>query len=147
MLLVIQSHYEKLQPQPCGKRSCVDGSNAGLLYISVYLLALGGGGIRGSVPALGADQFDDKKPEERKRLASFFNWYLLSATIGATLGVTFIVYVNIKIAWYKGFIISMSCAAAGLIFIALGKPFYRVRVPGESPLLRVLQVYFPLPKK
>lgn len=121
------------------------GSKAVLFYTSIYLLALGGGGIRGCVPALGADQFDENKPKERLQLASFFNWFLFSITVGACLGVTFVVYVSTESAWYKGFIISMSCSAVGLICIVSGKRFYRTRVPGESPLLSVLQVSsFPL---
>ncbi|XP_027368726.1 protein NRT1/ PTR FAMILY 4.5-like [Abrus precatorius] len=140
ILLVIQSHDKKLQPEPCLKPRCVHGTKALLFYTSIYLLALGGGGIRGCVPALGADQFDEKKPKERVQLASFFNWFLFSITIGASIGVTFVVYVSSEFQWYKGFIISLSCSAAGLIFIASGKRFYRTRVPGESPLLRVLQV-------
>ncbi|KAL5149256.1 Protein NRT1/ PTR FAMILY 4.5 [Glycine soja] len=139
-LLVIQSHDKTLQPDPCLKSTCVHGTKALLLYASIYLLALGGGGIRGCVPALGADQFDENKPKEGVQLASFFNWFLFSITIGASLGVTFVVYVSTESQWYKGFIISMSCSATGLIFIALGKRFYRARVPGESPLLSVLQV-------
>lgn len=116
------------------------GTKAFLLYTSICLSALGGGGIRGSVPALGADQFDSNDPDERRHIASFFNWFLLSITIGASIGVTFVVYVSSNFGWYKGFIISMSCAFAGLICVALGKPYYRVWVPGESQLLRVLQV-------
>ncbi|KAH1201033.1 Protein NRT1/ PTR FAMILY 4.5 [Glycine max] len=139
-LLVIQSHDKTLQPDPCLKSTCVHGTKALLFYASIYLLALGGGGIRGCVPALGADQFDEKKPKEHAQLASFFNWFLFSITVGASLGVTFVVYVSTESQWYKGFIISMSCSAVGLIFIASGKRFYHARVPGESPLLRVLQV-------
>ncbi|KAK9289000.1 hypothetical protein L1049_017471 [Liquidambar formosana] len=140
MLLIVQSHYRKLQPEPCGGSSCVHGTKALLLYCSICLVGLGGGGIRGSVPALGADQFDAKDPKERKYIASFFNWFLLSITVGATVGVTVVVYVSTEVGWDRGFIVSMVCAFVGLLFIALGKPFYRVRVPGESPLLRVLEV-------
>ena len=89
---------------------------------------------------LGADQFDYQNPEERKHIATFFNWFLLRITIGATVGVTFVVYVSTNVGWYIGFAISMSCAFSGLVAVALGKPFYHVRVPGESPLLRFLQV-------
>ncbi|KAL2338852.1 hypothetical protein Fmac_013298 [Flemingia macrophylla] len=139
-LLVIQSHDIKLQPDPCLESRCVHGTKALLFYTSIYLLALGGGGIRGCVPALGADQFDENKPKERVQLASFFNWFLFSITVGACFGVTFVVYVSTEFKWYKGFLISLSCSAAGLVFILLGKRFYRTRVPGDSPLLRVLQV-------
>lgn len=140
MLLIIQSHYRKLQPEPCGKTSCIHGSKALLFYASISLVGLGGGGIRGSVPALGADQFDYKDPNEHKQLASFFNWFLLSLTGGATIGVSFVVYVSTEVGWDIGFIISIICASIGLVIIVLGKPFYRVRVPGESPLLKVLEV-------
>ncbi|XP_062149795.1 protein NRT1/ PTR FAMILY 4.4-like [Alnus glutinosa] len=83
---------------------------------------------------------DDKHPEEHKQIATFFNLFLLSITIGASIGVTFVVYVSSHLGWDKGFSISMSCAFVGLVCLALGKPFYRVRIPGESPSLRVLQV-------
>ena len=118
MLLIIQSHYHKLQPEPCGESTCVHGTKALLFYASIWLVALGGGGIRGSVPTLGADQFDDKDPEERKYIATFFNWFLLSITIGASIGVTFVVYVSSHVGWDIGFSISMSCAFFGLFFLA-----------------------------
>jgi len=54
------------------------GTKALLFYALIYLLALGGGGIRCCVPALGAGQFDDKNPKERFQLASFFDWFLLA---------------------------------------------------------------------
>ncbi|XP_027192985.1 protein NRT1/ PTR FAMILY 4.5-like [Cicer arietinum] len=139
-LLVIQSYNLNLQPKLCGQQSCLSGTKALLFYTSIYLLALGGGGIRGCVPALGADQFDDKNPKEHLKLASFFNWFLFSITIGASLGVTFVVYVSIQYDWYKGFLISLSCSSAALICIFAGKSFYRTRIPGDSPLLSVLQV-------
>lgn len=141
LLVIIQSHYKNLQPAPCAESTCVHGSKALLMYMSICLLGLGGGGIRGSIPALGADQFDHRNPKERKDIASFFNWFLLSITIGATLGVTFVVYLSTEKRWDVGFAVSLCCAFLGLVFLALGKRFYRVRVPGESPLLRVLQVW------
>ncbi|KAF9619969.1 hypothetical protein IFM89_010585 [Coptis chinensis] len=140
LLMIIQSHYKKLQPKPCKDSACVKGLEALMLYASIFLLALGAGGIRGSIPALGADQYDQKTPKGRMYVARFFNWFLLSITIGATIGVTIIVWVSTNKGWDKGFIISMLCAFVGLIIIASGKPFFRVRVPGDSALLRVFQV-------
>ncbi|KAF5189042.1 NRT1/ PTR FAMILY 4.4 [Thalictrum thalictroides] len=140
VLMIIQAHYTKLQPKACNKSSCVKGNEALMLYAALCLLAIGAGGVRGSVPALGADQFDHNNPMERKYLARFFNWLLLSITIGASLGVTIVVWVSMNKGWDKGFIISMLCAFVGLIIIASGKSFYRVRVPGDSALLRIFQV-------
>ena len=99
VLLIIQSRYPKLQPEACEKSTCIHGTKALLFYASLGLAALGGGGIRGSIPALGADQFDYKNPEERKHIATFFNWFLLSITIGATTGVKFVVYVSSNVGW------------------------------------------------
>lgn len=140
MLLIVQSHYHKLQPEPCGKYSCVDGTKALLFYASISFAALGGGGIRGSLPALGADQFDQNDPKQSKHIASFFNWFLFSITVSASIGVTVVVWVSTNEGWDKGFIISLLCSFIGLCFVTLGKPLYHVRVPGESALLRVLQV-------
>ncbi|THG10251.1 hypothetical protein TEA_003653 [Camellia sinensis var. sinensis] len=140
LLLIVQSHFHKLQPEFCGKSSCVHGTKGLLFYASIFLVALGGGGIRGSVPALGADQFDQNEAKESKYIATFFNWFLLSITVGASVGVTVVVWVSTNVGWDKGFIISMICAFLGLCFISLGKPFYRIRMPGESALSSVLQV-------
>ncbi|KAJ0103506.1 hypothetical protein Patl1_05658 [Pistacia atlantica] len=51
-----------------------------------------------------------------------------------------LVYVSTTVGWDIGFIISMSCSFVGLIFAALGKPFYRVQVAGDSPLFRIVEV-------
>ncbi|KAF3620537.1 hypothetical protein T459_05025 [Capsicum annuum] len=106
---------------------------------SVYLTAFGAGGIQGCLPALGADQFNKKDSKKNsKNISSFFNWFLLSGTIGASIGVTVVDWVSTNVGWDKGFTISIVCCFAGLCFVSMGKPFNRVRVPGESPLLRVL---------
>lgn len=141
-LVTIQARFEKLHPKPCGvgKSSCVEGGIAVMLYASLCLLALGAGGVKGSVPALGADQFDRKVPKEEKALATYFNWLLLSTTLGATFGVTVIVWVSMHKGWYWGFFISLMLALIGFVFLALGKPFYRIQVPGESPIIKIAQV-------
>lgn len=139
--MTIQAATHKLHPKFCGKSKCVEGGTAAMLYISLYLLALGLGGVRGSLPALGADQFDQKNPKEAKAIASFFNWLLLSTTIGGALGVTAVVYVSTNVGWYYGFMISTIATFLGFVVLALGKPFYRTRVPGNSPILRIIQVF------
>lgn len=144
LMLIIQSHYTNLQPQPCGESSCIHGTKALLFYLSICLLGLGGGGIRGAVPALGADQFNQNDPKQKKYIASFFNWFLLSITVGATVGVTVVVWVSSNVGWDRGFIIYLVCSFVGLLFASLGKPLYRVRVSGENSLLSVLEVHLSL---
>ncbi|KAG9460008.1 hypothetical protein H6P81_004516 [Aristolochia fimbriata] len=137
-MLTIQAHYKNLQPAPCLDPPCIKGREALFFYSTLGLIAIGSGGVRGSLPAMGADQFD---PNDRKRISTYFNHMLLSVTLGATVGVTAIVKISRDSGWATGFFISTISLAAGFLVLAFGKPFYRVRVPGESPILRVLRVF------
>ncbi|KAL6146421.1 hypothetical protein ACLB2K_057100 [Fragaria x ananassa] len=139
-MMTIQAYSKALQPKFCGldKPSCMEGGIGFYFYVSLYLWALGSGGVKGALPALGGDQFGHK--DEAKKLATFFNLFLLSSTLGATIGVTVVVWVSTTKAWYWGFFISTMGSLIGFIVLALGRPFYRLQVPRESPLIRVFQV-------
>uniref|UniRef100_A0A803M1B1 Uncharacterized protein n=1 Tax=Chenopodium quinoa TaxID=63459 RepID=A0A803M1B1_CHEQI len=74
LILTIQAHIESLQPPPCPPNnssnvSCrgVTGGKAAVLFIGLYLIALGVGGIKGSLPPHGAEQFDENTKEGRKK--------------------------------------------------------------------------------
>ncbi|KAK7397066.1 hypothetical protein VNO78_18233 [Psophocarpus tetragonolobus] len=140
-MLTVQAASNHLHPEACGKSSCVEGGIAVMFYTSLCLLALGMGGVRGSMTAFGADQFDEKDPTEAKALASFFNWLLLSSTVGAITGVTGVVWVSTQKAWHWGFFIITIASSVGFVTLALGKPFYRIKTPGDSPTLRIAQVF------
>ncbi|KAM0932094.1 putative proton-dependent oligopeptide transporter family, MFS transporter superfamily [Dioscorea sansibarensis] len=140
ILAIIQAHRPSLRPPGQCLTCKLEGKNAAIFYLSLCLLALGFGGIRGAYPALGGDQFDKNNPKERKGVASFFNWLLMSITLGATLGVTVIVWVSTDRSWALGFFIAMICAILGFCIITAGKPFYRVRIVKDSPLTRLFQV-------
>ncbi|GAU23878.1 hypothetical protein TSUD_35490 [Trifolium subterraneum] len=105
VMITIQAALDKLHPEACGESSCVKGGIAVMFYTSLCLYALGMGGVRGSMTAFGADQFDEKEPNEAKALASFFNWLLLSSTLGSVIGVTGVVWVSTQKAWHWGFFI------------------------------------------
>ncbi|KAL5729897.1 hypothetical protein ACHQM5_002786 [Ranunculus cassubicifolius] len=140
-IITYQAHTPKLRPAlPCGKSYCIEGGEAVLFYVSLFLYALGAGGVRGSVPALGGDQFNRKDPKESKSLDSYFNWFLFSITLGAALGVTLIVKLGMSKGWDHAFFTCMIAAFVGFVVIAIGKPFYRIRQPGDSPILSIKQV-------
>lgn len=139
-MVTIQARLKSLQPEYCGKSSCISGGKAAYFYASLALLALGVGGMRGAMPALGADQFNAKDPVEAKALATFFNWLTLSSTAGAAIGVTAIVWVSMNKGWFWGFFISTVAALVGFVVLALGKPFYRIQPRGQSPFIRIAQV-------
>ncbi|KAF6162989.1 hypothetical protein GIB67_021138 [Kingdonia uniflora] len=111
-----------------------------MLYSTLCLIALGSGGVRGSLPALGADQFNPKDPKEKKALARYFNYLLLSITAGACFGVTLIAYYSVYKSWAVGFLISMIGVCLAFIFVVLGRPFYRVVPFGDSPIITITKV-------
>lgn len=49
------------------------GVHRAAVYLGLYLVALGTGGIKPCATALGADQFDVADPAERVAKGSFFN--------------------------------------------------------------------------
>ncbi|KAI3770598.1 hypothetical protein L6452_01738 [Arctium lappa] len=141
MMMTIQAHDTGLHPKPCGgKSSCMEGGIGLMFYTSLALLALGSGGVRGALAAFGADQFDTKKPKELKAQASYFNWLVLSTTAGAAVGVTGFVWVSTNHGWWWGFFLATLGSFLGFTLFFLGKPFYRIHVPKDSPLVSIVQV-------
>ena len=67
--------------------------NDGMFFLSMYIVALGTGGIKPNVSTMGADQFDDKFEQDRKEKESFFNWFYWSINLGAFISYTSITYV------------------------------------------------------
>ena len=106
----------------------------------LYLVALGNGGIKPCVCALGADQFDAADPVERLTKGSFFNWYYFSVNIGSLLSATVVVWVQDNIGWGLGFAISAVFMLTGLPVFVAGRKVYRYQRVEGSPLTRVSQV-------
>ncbi|TQD77010.1 hypothetical protein C1H46_037456 [Malus baccata] len=75
VMMTTQAYSKYLQPKETCTANCVDRI-AAILFGSLCLMALGSGGVRGALPALGVDQFNRK--EEAKSLATIFNWLMLS---------------------------------------------------------------------
>ncbi|GFZ20603.1 hypothetical protein Acr_28g0013080 [Actinidia rufa] len=139
-MITFQAYSTNLQPEACDKSICLKGGKALYFYSYICLLALGAGGVRGALPALGADQFERNDPKGAKGLATYFNWYVLSTTLGAIFGVTGVVWIAMNKGYYWGFFVGTLTSSVGYVFLALGKPFYLVRPRGGSPLARVAQV-------
>ncbi|KAI3752422.1 hypothetical protein L2E82_24454 [Cichorium intybus] len=142
VIMTIQAHDTNLHPKPCGgKASCMEGGIGFMFYISLALLALGSGGVRGALAPFGADQFDATKPKGLTAQGSYFNWLLLSTTLGATVGVTGFVYVSTNHGFWWGFLLATISSSLGYTVFIMGKPFYRIEAPKDSPLLRIVQVF------
>ncbi|KAJ0980305.1 hypothetical protein J5N97_008560 [Dioscorea zingiberensis] len=143
----MQAQFRALKPKPCkgmimntGKCNPASGHQAVILYLGLCLIAFGTSGVKAALPALGADQFDEKNPREVVLQSKFFNWFLFSLTVGASIGVTFLVWISTNLGWNWGFGISTISVLFAVVFLSIGRSFYRNNVPGQSPIIRILQV-------
>ncbi|KAL6608051.1 hypothetical protein ACP70R_041114 [Stipagrostis hirtigluma subsp. patula] len=110
------------------------------VYLGLYLVAVGSGGIKPCTSALGADQFDSADPAERVSKGSFFNWFFFSISAGSLLSSTVLVWVQDEVGWGVGFAIPMALTVLGLAVFVAGRKVYRYKKQEGSPLTRVSQV-------
>ena len=100
------------------------------LRFSMYMIALGMGGIKPCVSSFGADQFDASNPEEEAGRGSFFNWFYGAINVGSLIGTIAIVYVLESIGWGIGYAICAGAFAGALLIFVLGWGWYK-KVCGE----------------
>ncbi|GFZ17528.1 nitrate transporter 1:2 [Actinidia rufa] len=106
----------------------------------LYLVALGVGGIKGSLPPHGAEQFDENTPKGRKQRSTFFNYYVFSLSCGALIAVTFVVWIEDNKGWQWGFGISTATILISIPIFLLGSTIYRTKLPAGSPMTTILKV-------
>ncbi|XAR61833.1 hypothetical protein NMG60_11016357 [Bertholletia excelsa] len=148
-ILTAQAHFSQLRPFPCkdvpvskmNQCETADSGQIAMLFTGLYLVALGNSGAKAALPSLGADQFDERNPEEAASLSSFFNWLVFSITFGAIFGVTFLVWISANQGWDWSFGVCTILVLMALVFLGMGKSVYRNNVPRGSPMARILQVF------
>ncbi|KAI3429955.1 uncharacterized protein J3R85_008448 [Psidium guajava] len=146
LVLAIQAHVSSLKTPSCvsaGAHSpCQElvGAKAVILFAGLYLVALGVGGIKGSLPPHGAEQFDETKPEGRKQRSAFFNYYIFSLSFGALMAVTCVVWIEDNIGWQWGFGIAAATILISIPVFLLGSSTYRVKTPAGSPITTMFKV-------
>ncbi|KAJ7534367.1 hypothetical protein O6H91_13G091100 [Diphasiastrum complanatum] len=145
VLLTLSSALPSLRPPECSSlhgNECraAHGSEVAVLFMGLYLIALGNGGIRTNVSALGADQFDENDPKEKQQMSHFFNWFYFVISVGSLCSVTVIVYLQDNIGFKWAFGISSVLFFIGIIVFYYASPWYRQQPPGGSPLTRIAQV-------
>ncbi|TXG50422.1 hypothetical protein EZV62_022946 [Acer yangbiense] len=146
LILTVQAQIPSLKPPTCVladmNSSCqeVSGGEAVMLFAGLYLVALGVGGIKGSLPPHGAEQFDETTPQGRKQRAAFFNYYVFCLSCGALIAVTFVVWIEDNKGWQWGFGISTATILLSIPLFFLGSPFYRNKIPNRSPITTTFKV-------
>ncbi|KAK6261579.1 hypothetical protein QUC31_007395 [Theobroma cacao] len=146
LTLTVQAHIPSLKPPTCALASTeipcqkVGGQKAALLFTGLYLVALGVGGIKGSLPPHGAEQFDETTPQGRKQRSSFFNYYVFCLSCGALIAVTFVVWIEDNKGWQWGFGIATATILISIPVFLLGSPIYRSKIPAGSPITTMFEV-------
>ncbi|KAL8532550.1 hypothetical protein ACS0TY_008950 [Phlomoides rotata] len=144
VVLVVQAHSASLKPPKCeeGSLDCmtVSGGKAAMLFLGLYLTALGIGGIKGSLPSHGAEQFDGTTPQGRKQRSTFFNYFVFSLSCGALIAVTFVVWIEDNKGWEWGFGISTLSILLSIPIFLAGSKFYKNKIPSGSPLTTISKV-------
>ncbi|RWR92113.1 protein NRT1/ PTR FAMILY 8.1-like protein [Cinnamomum micranthum f. kanehirae] len=139
-LLTLSASVRGLKP-PCHKGVChPNQGQSAVLFVALYLIALGTGGIKPCVSSFGADQFDENDLLEKKRKSSFFNWFYFSINIGALIASSVLVWIQTNVGWSWGFGIPAVFMAIAVVSFFSGTPLYRHQKPGGSPLARIIQV-------
>lgn len=111
-----------------------------MLYIGLYLVAAGVGGIKGSLPTHGAEQFDESTPQGRIRRSTFFNYFVFCLSAGGLLATTFVVWIEDNKGWKWGFFISTLAILLSIPVFLGGSTFYRNKIPSGSPLTTISKV-------
>ncbi|KAG9446876.1 hypothetical protein H6P81_013004 [Aristolochia fimbriata] len=111
-----------------------------VFYGGLYMLALGTGGTKPNISTIGADQFDDFEPRERKHKLSFFNWWMFSIFTGALFANTVLVYIQDNVGWSLGYALPTLGLAISIAIFLAGTPVYRHRLPSGSPFGRMAKV-------
>ncbi|XP_042501042.1 protein NRT1/ PTR FAMILY 6.2 [Macadamia integrifolia] len=145
-MLAMATKLPQLRPPPCNtngtSQNCkqANGFQMGILYLALYMIAVGTGGLKSSVSGFGTDQFDEKDERERTHMAYFFNRFFFFISTGTLMAVTVLVYIQDHVGRSVAYgICSISMISAILIFLS-GTKRYRYKKSLGSPIVHIFQV-------
>lgn len=127
-----------------------------LVYIGIYTMALGDGGIKPNVSTFGADQFDSRSAEGKRAMESFFNIFYAAINCGALISFTLVVSITqYGVSWIGGmdyrFSVGFSVAAiittCGIAIFLFGRHRYTKLPPSGSVLARSLSILLQAARK
>ncbi|XP_002970257.2 protein NRT1/ PTR FAMILY 4.3 [Selaginella moellendorffii] len=144
--LTLSSSIPALRPPPCPLLSpeCQEASATGklVLFLGLYLVAIGSGAVKSNLAALGADQFDSTaNSKEKREISTYFNCAFVAFCLGAIVAVTALVYVQDNVSRQCGYAIALGAVLLATIFFVSGRKFYRRTSLGKNPLLSVARVF------
>uniref|UniRef100_A0A1J3JTL6 Protein NRT1/ PTR FAMILY 6.4 n=1 Tax=Noccaea caerulescens TaxID=107243 RepID=A0A1J3JTL6_NOCCA len=149
LLLTVATTIPSMRPPLCDDyrrqhHQCVEanGHQLALLYVALYTIALGGGGIKSNVSGFGSDQFDTSDPKEEKQMIFFFNRFYFSISVGSLFAVIALVYVQDNVGRGWGYGISAATMVVAAVVLLCGTKLYRYKKPKGSPFTVIWRVCF-----
>nr|CAC00545.1 putative low-affinity nitrate transporter [Nicotiana plumbaginifolia] len=144
-ILTISTIIPSLRPPKCeqvGSSSCIPANSKQLmvLYIALYMTALGTGGLKSSVSGFGTDQFDDGDKKEKGQMIKFFDWFFFFINVGSLGAVTVLVYIQDNLGREWGYGICACAIVIGLVVFLSGTRKYRFKKLVGSPLTQIASV-------
>ncbi|CAO2037139.1 unnamed protein product [Urochloa humidicola] len=100
----------------------------GLVYASLYLIAVAQGADKPCGLALAADQFDGDHPGERASRGSLFNWWFFCMAVGISVAIAGVGYIQEAVGWGVGFGLPCAIVLTAFIVFLIGTPTYRLPV-------------------
>ncbi|XP_008796822.2 protein NRT1/ PTR FAMILY 6.3-like [Phoenix dactylifera] len=144
-ILTVSTAAPGLRPPACadppaGGCARASGAQLGVLYLALYLTALGTGGLKSSVSGFGSDQFDESDRGEKRQMMRFFSWFFFFISLGSLQAVTVLVYIQDNLGRRWGYGICAAAIVAGLAVFLSGTPRYRFKKLVGSPLTQIAAV-------
>ncbi|XP_054785893.1 protein NRT1/ PTR FAMILY 1.1-like [Prosopis cineraria] len=146
IVLWLTAIIHNARPPKCNfylEAACASPSAGQVLFLvsSLVLMTVGAGGIRPCSLAFAADQISNpENPRNKSIMKSFFNWYYVSVGVSLGFSVTFIVYIQIKTGWIKGFGITVGLMLISCVMFFLGSPLYIKPKPNKNLCFGLAQV-------
>ncbi|XP_004506528.1 protein NRT1/ PTR FAMILY 7.3-like isoform X1 [Cicer arietinum] len=151
VLLSLSTHFLLLKPQGCGKIGFLCEPHTpfqvAILYISIYLIALGNGAADPALATFGADQFDEEEPKEEKSKTLFYSYFYVALNLGSLVAETVLAYIETSGNWILGFWICSGCGCFSFLVFMTGTLRYRHMKTSQNPISRFAQVIVSSVKK
>ncbi|KAL4563993.1 hypothetical protein LXL04_028042 [Taraxacum kok-saghyz] len=148
--LALSTKIPSLRPPSChSNENCIEanGFQMGILYLALYLIALGTGGLKSSVSGFGTDQFDEKDEAEKTQMAYFFNRFFFFISLGTLTAVTVLVYIQDEVGRSLAYGICTISMFIAILVIMSGIKRYRYKKSAGSPIVNIFQVLVAALKK